>query len=323
MTAPADPGLVKVAVVGAGGVGGYFGGRLALAGADVHLVARGPHLNTLRERGLRVVSVRGDFSVSPRATDDPGVIGPCDVVLFCVKSYDTEQAAERLPPLVNGETAVLSLQNGVDNVEKIAAVVGERHVMGGAAFIFAAIAEPGVIADSGGPGSVVFGELDGSRSPRAVRLLALFERAGVGAELVADIRTRLWDKYAFICAQAGLTATTRLPIGEIRGTPETWAAFKRLAGEVVALAAAEGVRLPDDVVERISAFAHALEPSGFSSLYHDLTNGRRMELEALHGHVARRSRRHGLEAPVSDVVYALLKPHAALNERGARALPSP
>lgn len=310
-------------MVGAGGVGGYFGGRLALAGTDVHLVARGAHLDLVRERGLRVASVRGDFSVYPPATDDPSAIGPCDVVLFCVKSYDTEQAAERLPPLLDAETAVLSLQNRVDNVEKIAAVVGERHVMGGAAFIFAAIAESGVIVDSGGPGSVVLGELDGSRSPRAERLLALFERAGVGAELVSDIRTRLWDKYAFICAQAGLTATTRLPIGEIRRTPETWAAFRRLAGEVVALAAAEGIPLPGDEVERISAFAQSLEPGGFSSLYHDLTNGRRMELEALHGLVAKRSRRHGLEAPVSEVVYALLKPHAALNERGARAIPSP
>lgn len=301
---------MRIAVLGAGGVGGYFGGRLARAGADVHLIARGDHLRALREHGLRVHSVRGDFEVSLPATDATVEIGPCDVVLFCVKSYDTEAAADRLPPLLHEKTAVISLQNGIDNEETIAAAVGSGHVVGGAAFIFASVAEPGVIVDAGGPGSIVFGELDGKRSERGERFLALCEDAEIPAELVPDIRARLWDKFAFICAQAGMTACTRLPIGEIRATPETWEMFRRIVGEVAELAAAEEIHLSDDEVDRITSFAQALEPTGFSSLYHDLVEGRPLELEALHGFVVRRSRQHGLQTPMTEAVYALLRPHA-------------
>lgn len=303
-------GATRIAVLGAGSVGGYFGGRLARAGADVHLIARGANLRALRERGLRVRSVRGDFEVELPATDEPAEVGPVDAVLFCVKSYDTAEAAARLQPLLGGETAVLSLQNGVDNEEKIAAAVGWEHVMGGSAFIFASLAEPGVVVDAGGPGSLVFGELDGSRSGRGSRLLALCEKADVSAELVPDMRARLWEKFAFICAQAGMTACTRLPIGEIRASPQAWTMFRRIIGEVVALAGAEGVTLPDDTEDRIAAFALSLGPTGYSSLYHDLVEGRRMELDALHGFVARRSREHGIEAPMCEAVHALLAPQA-------------
>jgi 2-dehydropantoate 2-reductase len=312
------PLRVKVAVFGAGGVGGYFGARLARAGADVHLIARGAHLRAVRARGLRVRSVRGDFEVSPAASEDPVEIGPCDVVLFCVKSYDTDEAASRLSPLLHGETAVISLQNGVDNEEKLAAVVGSGHVLPGAAFIFASIGEPGVVVDAGGPGSLVFGELDGVASERGRRFLALCEAAAVPAELVPDIRARLWAKFVFICAQAGMTASTRLPIGEIRATPESWEMFRQILAEVTALAAAEGVALPADQIESTLAFTQALEPGGFSSLYHDLVSGRRMELEALHGFVVRRSRHHGLPAPTTEAVYALLKPHAHAADPSSR-----
>lgn len=302
---------MRIAVFGAGGVGGYFGGRLARAGADVHLIARGEHLRALREHGLRIRSVRGDFEASPAATDDPAEIGPCDLVLFCVKSYDTDAAAAALLPLLGEDSAVLSLQNGIDNEERIAAAVGEGRVLGGAAFIFASVSEPGVIVDAGGPGSLVFGELDGSAGERGERLHALCEEAGIPAELVPDIRARLWDKFAFICAQAGMTACTRLPIGEIRASPEAWTMFRRLVAEIVALAEVEGVELADDTVERISGFAQALEPGSFSSLHDDLVRGRRLELEALHGFVVRCSRRHGLAVPMNEAVYALLAPHAA------------
>ncbi|HEV3408544.1 MAG TPA: 2-dehydropantoate 2-reductase [Gaiellaceae bacterium] len=309
---------MKIAVFGAGGVGGYFGGRLARAGADVHLIARGAHLRALREHGLRVRSVRGDFEVSPPATDDPADIGACDVVFFCVKAYDTDEAARRLSPLLHRETAVISLQNGVDNEEKLAAVVGSTHVLPGAAFIFASIGEPGVVVDAGGPGSLVFGEPDGVATERGQRLLALCKAAGVPAEFVPDIRVRLWAKFVFICAQAGMTACTRLPIGEIRATPASWEMFRRILAEVAALAAAEDVALPADQVASIMAFAEALEPGGFSSLYHDLVGGRRMELEALHGFVVRRSRHHGLPAPMTEAVYALLKPHADAADPSSR-----
>jgi 2-dehydropantoate 2-reductase len=259
---------------------------------------------------LRISGARGEFAVALPATDDPADIGPSDIVLFCVKSYDTEAAVELLPPLLHATTAVVSLQNGIDSDEKIAARVGPEHVMGGAAFIFASVVEPGVVHDAGGPGSLVFGELDGSTSARGEALLAMCEKAGIPAELVTDIRVRLWDKFAFICAQAGMTACTRLPIGEVRAIPETWAMFRKIVDEVVALGAAEGVGLPSQTGPKIARFAQALPAGGFSSLYHDLVAGRRLELEALHGFVVQRSRAHGLAAPTSEAVYALLKPHA-------------
>jgi 2-dehydropantoate 2-reductase len=179
---------MRIAVYGAGGVGGYFGGRLARAGAEVHFIARGAHLRAVHEHGLRVRSVKGDFEVQAPATNDPADVGPCDFVLFCVKTFDTEAAAARLGPLVGEDTAVVSLQNGVENEDKLARAVGDGHVMGGAAFIFAQIAGPGVIVHTGGPASITFGELDGHTSERARRLLDCCEQAGVAAELSASIK---------------------------------------------------------------------------------------------------------------------------------------
>lgn len=301
---------VRVAVLGAGGVGGYFGGRLALAGAEVWWIARGPHLRALRREGLTVRSVLGDFHVRGPATPDPSEVGPCDYVLFCVKSYDTDSAARLLPPLLHEDTAVVTLQNGVDNPDRIAQVVGWRHVMGGAAFVFATLQAPGVVAHTGGPGRVVFGEMDGARTARGERLLAWFQKADVPAELSADIWQVLWDKFAFICAQAGLTAASRLPVGELREVPETWELFRRVLEEVKSLAAAEGVQLPPDTVDRHLQFAQRLESQATSSLHHDLVHGRRMELEALHGTVVRLARKHGLAVPVCETLYGLLKPWA-------------
>src|SRR5215469_1321521 len=299
---------MRIAVYGAGGIGGYFGGRLAQAGAEVHLIARGAHLRALREHGLRVRSVKGDFEVQASATDDPADIGSCDFVLFCVKSFDTDAAAARLGPLIGEGTAVVSLQNGVENEEKLARAVGGDHVMGGAAFIFAEIAEPGVIQHTGGPTSITFGELDGRTSQRAKRLLACCEQAGFGAELSASIMTVLWAKLAFICAQAGLTAAVRLPIGEIRAAAAAWAAFGRLVAE------ADGHPVPQAAQERALALAQAVEPGSFSSLHDDLVAGRRMELEALHGFVVRRAAQHGLAVPTSEAVYAILQPWAIRNQ---------
>ena len=305
---------MRVAVWGAGGVGGYFGGRLAQAGAEVHLITRGAHLQALHEHGLRVRSVKGDFEVQAPATDDPADIGPCDFVLFCVKTFDTDAAAARLGPLMGEGTAVVSLQNGVENEEKLARAVGEDHVMGGAAFIFAEIAEPGVILHTGGPTSITFGELDGHTSERAKRLLACCEQAGFGAELSASIKTVLWAKLAFICAQAGMTAAVRLPIGEIRSAEAAWAAFSRLVAEVCAVAEADGNPVPQAAQERALALAQAIEPGNFSSLHDDLVAGRRMELEALHGFVVRRASQHGLAVPTSEAVYAILQPWAIRNQ---------
>lgn len=305
---------MKIGIVGAGGVGGYFGGRLALAGSEVGLVARGQHLAAIRERGLEVRRDEGNFTVQVTASDDPEDIGPCDAVLFCVKSYDTDAAAALLGPLLRPETGVLSLQNGVDNEEKIAARIGPRRVLGGVSFILAHIAEPGVIEQTGTVLRTIFGELDGSRSERAERLLAEFQGAQIDAELADDIQAVLWDKYAYLCALAGLTAVTRLPIGELLGVPETRELFQRMIAEVAEVARAEGVVLADDIVEQKTAFSEQLEPGSFSSLHHDLVTGHRLELDALHGELTRRAARHGISVPVSEMIYALLRPWQIAHE---------
>lgn len=310
---------MKLAVFGTGGVGGYFGGRLALAGVDVHLIARGPHLDALHAHGLRVTSTKGDFHVALPASEDPSDVGPCDYVLFSVKSFDTDAAAAQLGPLIGDRTAVISFQNGIDNEEKIARAVGPEHLMGGAAYIFSRIAEPGVIAHTGGPARIVFGEMNGADSERSHHFLDACRMAGIDAELSKDITRVLWDKFAFICAQAGMTAAVRLPIGAVRMVEESWDAFRRVIEEVSAVAAAEGVELPGDTARRHVRFAESLEPTGYSSLYDDLSNGHRMELEALHGTVVRCARRHDIPVPVSETIYAILRPWAIRNEAATTA----
>jgi 2-dehydropantoate 2-reductase len=306
---------MKIAVYGAGGVGGYYGGKLAQAGHEVHLIARGRHFTAIRERGLRVRSARGDFDLRAPVTDDPADIGPCDAVLFCVKSYDTADAAAHLGPLLNATTAVVSLQNGIDNEEQIAGAIGWPHVVGGASFIFAAIAEPGVIHHTGGPSSLAIGEMSGERSERVLALAAACQDAGVPTDVPHDIRVVLWSKYAFICAQAGMTAATRLPIGDIRDTESAWRMFRSIVEEVFSVGRAEGVPLPDSMVDDHVQATAALDPGSHSSLYHDLTTGHRMELETLHGTLTRLGAKHGIPTPASSAVYAVLSPWAAKADR--------
>jgi 2-dehydropantoate 2-reductase len=299
---------MKIGIVGAGGVGGYYGGQLARVGTEVGFVARGEHLTAIRERGLRVRTLEEDFTVRVTASEDPAEIGACDAVLFCVKSYDTESAAALLDPLLKPGTAVVSLQNGVDNEERIAARIGTEHVLGGASFILAHVAEPGVVERTGSVQRIVFGELDGSQSDRSDRLLAACRAAGIDAHLTDDIRRVLWDKYAFLCALAGLTAVTRVPIDELMCVPETRELFRQMVREAVLVAQAQGVDLGDDIVDEKAEFAAALEPGSFSSLHHDLVSGRRLELDALHGELVRQASRHNLSVPVTAIVYALLRP---------------
>jgi 2-dehydropantoate 2-reductase len=306
--------LVRIAVVGVGGVGGYFGGRLARAGEEVHLIARGEHLEAIRRDGIRVRSVAGDFEVRAPATDDPAEIGPVDHVLFCVKSYDTEAVAPSLGPMLHDSTGVVSLQNGVDNEDILARHVGEQHVLGGVAFILSVIAEPGVVAQTGGPRRILVGEMDGSRSTRVEELVAACRAAQIDAEARTDIRVALWDKLAFICAQAGMTAAVRLPIGELREVPEAMEMFRRIVEEVRTVAAAEDVELEEGAMDRHDAFARSLEPGSFSSLHDDLVRGSRMELDALHGSVVRRAAAHGVPVPMCEGIYAILRPWAVHNE---------
>ncbi|ELZ14899.1 2-dehydropantoate 2-reductase [Haloterrigena salina JCM 13891] len=307
---------MKFAVFGAGGVGGYLGARLADAGHEVHLIARGDHLEALRSDGLRLESVAGDATADLPATDDPADIGPCDCVLFCVKSYDTRDAAGDLESLLGEETAVVSFQNGVDNERWLAEEIGDERVVGGVAYIFSTIGEPGVVEHTGGPARFVYGELDGRRTERIEALDdALSESEGVDAVLADDVRVELWRKFAFICAQAGMTAATRLPVGEIRDTDASWAMYRRLLEEVCTVARAEGVDLPDGLVDEWLEFARGLDPEMSSSLQYDLTHGKPLELDALHGSVVRHAADCGVDAPMNEAVHAILRPWADRNRK--------
>ena len=297
--------------MGAGGVGGYFGAKFARAGETVTLVARGEHLRALRRDGLRVRSaVEGEYVVRPAAVEDVRGLPPADAVLFCVKAFDTETAAEHVRPVVGPDTPVLSLQNGIDNEDTLDDVLGAGHAMGGVAQVFALIERPGVIAHHF-LGRIIFGELDGRISPRAERLAAAFARAAIDAQLSMDIRRALWEKYVLICAVAGMTALTRCPIGVVRDTPECWRMFGAIVEETVALAAAAKVGLHAHIVDQVMGMATSIAPGNFSSLYQDLRLGKPLELEALHGHAVRLGERFGVPTPALAAVYAALKPHAA------------
>lgn len=302
---------MRVVVLGAGGVGGYFGGKLARAGESVTMLARGAHLEAIRRHGLRVRSlVDGDWVAPVEARDDLAGLPHADAVLLCVKSFDTEAALERARPVVGPATAVLSLQNGVESAEIVEASLGRAHAVGGAAYVFAVIEAPGVIVHRLA-GRIVLGELDGRLSPRVEALRAAFERAGVPVEAATHMRRVLWEKYLFIGAQAGMTALTRQPSGVLRAIPECWRLYRMIVEELAALARAEGVALPGDAVDGVMKAAEALGPQATSSLQHDLLAGKPLELEALHGHAVRLGERHGVATPACLAVYAALKPYVA------------
>ncbi|EMA08079.1 ketopantoate reductase [Haloarcula vallismortis] len=306
---------MKLCIFGVGGIGGYLGARLADAGHEVHLIARGEHLAALQSDGLRVESIHGDTAVDLPATDEPAEVGPCDAVLLCVKSNDTRAAAADMAPLLREGTAVVSFQNGVDNEAWLAETIDESHVVGGVAYIFSTIKEPGIVEHTGGPARFVYGELDGRRTERIESLDdALSASEGIDAVLADDIRVELWRKFAFICAHAGMTATTRRPVGDLRAYETTWAMYRRLIEEVCAVARAEGVALPDDTVAEWLDFAEELDPEMYSSLHYDLTHDKPMELDALSGSVVRHADEVGVDVPMNEAVTAILSPAAARRE---------
>ena len=297
--------------MGSGGVGGYFGAKLQRAGERVTLVARGSHLDAIKRAGLAIRSAsEGDTVVKPGVVERLEGVDRADAVLFCVKSFDTDDAAARLWSVLGPDTPVLSLQNGVDNEDKIDAKLGAGRAMGGVAQVFATIESPGVIRHHAA-GRIIFGELDGRISDRAERLRDAFARAEVPVELSRTIRRALWEKYLLICAVGGTTAVTRETIGAVRGTPATWQLFRRILEEVAALARASGVDLADDAVDQIMKFAETSPPANRASLAQDVLQGRRLELAALHGHAARLGERLGVPTPAIFAVYAALAPHAA------------
>jgi 2-dehydropantoate 2-reductase len=300
---------MRIAVIGAGGVGGAFGAALANAGADVTFVARGAHLKAMREHGLRVEGGRGETIVSPtQATDDPATIGKVDFVLFCVKLWDVESAGAAIKPLIGPTTAVIPLQNGIDSSERLIPILGAQAVMGGVAQISATIAEPGVIRQVGTFMRLVFGELEGGKSARGEAFLAMCRKAGFDATHSDQILTELWMKFILLASNAAMTAATRTPVGILRDDPDIAPLFARCYAEVAAVGRAKGIRIPEDAVEKTLGFNRNAPPTMMASMAHDLIRGNRIELPWLSGKVVALGRELGVPTPVHEVLYAVLKP---------------
>ncbi|MEK7245052.1 MAG: 2-dehydropantoate 2-reductase [Pseudomonadota bacterium] len=302
---------MRIAIVGTGGVGGYFGARLKAAGESVAFLARGAHLAAMRQGGLKLASAHGDVCIHPvEATDDARAIGPVDVAIVAVKLYDTEAAAEACRALVGPGTSVVSLQNGVTAVETLAAAVGAERVFGGIAYIMATIAAPGAIVHTGTMARIVLGEFGGGTSARVTALASALRRAGAEVEESPDIDAAIWTKFAFLAPLSGVTALTRATVGLIRKDPGARGLFEKAVAETVALARARKVRLAPDATERAIAFLDGLPPEMGSSMLHDLRNGKRLELSWLSGTVARLGRAAGVPTPTHDFIVAALGLHA-------------
>ncbi|MSP01193.1 MAG: 2-dehydropantoate 2-reductase [Acetobacteraceae bacterium] len=303
---------MKIAVIGAGGVGGTFGAALAKAGADVWFLARGAHLKAMRENGLRITGGRGDTHVSPaRATDDPAAIGHADFVLFCVKLWDVESAGEHIRPVVGPNTAVITLQNGIDSHERLIPILGAQAVMGGVAQVSATIEAPGVVRQTGTFMKLIFGELTGGRLPRGEAFLAMCQKAGFDAEHSDTILTDLWMKFILLATNSAITAASRSPFGKLRDDGDIWPLFESGTKEVVDVAKARGIPLPGDAVARSLAATRNLPPAMMASMAHDLIKGSRIELPWLSGKVVAMGRELGVPTPTHAVLNAMLKPFSA------------
>jgi 2-dehydropantoate 2-reductase len=300
---------MRIAILGSGGVGGYFGGRLAAAGTAVTFIARGAHLAALRERGLRIESPQGDIQV-PRvsATDEPAAVGPVDVVFFSVKLYDTDAATRMLPSLVGPHTLVVPFQNGVDSVDVLTRAVGRAHVAGGTAYVYAVIAEPGLIRHTA-MGRLIFGPLDGAKSPLLEQLLEACRMAGFDATLSDHIMVDIWSKFVRLTVFSGLTAVTRCPIGPLRDDAGLSEMMRSALRESIAVARAKGVPLADDLVDEVQAGTAALPPGARSSMLDDLERGRPLELPWLSGAVVRMGKEIGVDTPIHRFIATVLQPH--------------
>jgi 2-dehydropantoate 2-reductase len=305
---------MRFAVVGSGAVGGYFGAKLARNGQDVTFLARGAHLEAMRANGLRIESAKlGDFTVRAPAFENPADVGVVDVVLFTVKAYDNPGALPLLPSLLGDDSVVLTLQNGVDSVDEIAAVVGERRVLGGTTYVATALERPGVIVQTGVHRSILFGEVFGTRdriSDRVQAIADVLAPADILATPMADGRVPIWDKFVYLAPFSGFTGAARLPIGGIWPDPHMQEMFYAAAREIAALAEAEGVTISPDRFTGLKQYMDGIPPTTRSSLLIDLEMGKRIEVEALQGAAVRRAAKHGLTLPVISTLYAVLRPWA-------------
>jgi len=305
---------MRFAVLGSGAVGGYYGARLARAGHDVTFIARGAHLAAIREGGLQIRSTLGDFVVNAPAEEDSSRVGPVDVVIVSVKTYDNSTALPLIAPMLNGDTCVLTIQNGVDSAREVAQVAGEARTLGGTTYIATALESPGLIVQTGTHRRIVFGETFGSLprvTDRVQRLQQTLAAADIQAEAVGDGRVPVWEKFIFLAALAGFTGAARLPIGAVWADPIARARFLDACREIERVARAEGVPVAADVVDRIPAYVQSIPGSMRSSLLIDLSQGKRIEVEALQGSVVRRGAAANVPTPIMSTLYAVLRPHAA------------
>jgi len=300
---------MRIAAMGAGGVGGYFGARLQQAGHDVTFFARGRHLDAIRSSGLKVESPYGNAQLKVRVFEDPREADMADVVLFAVKLWDTESAAERLRPIVGPETVIIPFQNGVESISRLRTVFAEKTVMGGSAYIATRIKAPGVIEHTGQMCRLQFGAVTPSQRPMAEKFLAACREAKIQAEIPDDIVRANWEKFAFLVAVSSATAVARAPLGVVRSDPDLRWLFEQAMRETWRVGRARGVALGDDYIENRMKFADGLHADMKASLAHDLENRGRLEAPWLCGAVVRMSEEAGLDAPVNRSVYAALKPY--------------
>ncbi|MBI5250021.1 MAG: 2-dehydropantoate 2-reductase [Desulfomonile tiedjei] len=304
---------MRIAVFGVGGVGGYFGGRLAKAGQDVIFIARGEALRALKKRGLHVDSPDGDFLVNPvSAAENPTEVGQVDAVILGVKAWQVSEAAELLRPLMGPDSCVMPLQNGVEASDQLADVLGRNHVLGGLCYVVSFIVGPGHIKHAGMVPRLIFGELDGKRTPRAERLLKAFSDAGIGAEISTDIHTAIWEKFLFIASLSGVGAVARVPVGIARALPETRRLYELCASEIATVAAARGIRLEEDPVRATMVKIDNLPPEATASMQRDIMAGLPSELSAQNGAVVRLGRKAGIPTPVNEFFCASLLPQEQL-----------
>jgi len=300
---------MKFVVVGTGGVGGYFGGKLSTSGTDVWFIARGEHLATMRRNGLTVHSDDGTFRIPPgKMTDDPRTVGLADVILFCVKSYDTGFAARTLAPMLTKNSVVICLQNGVDNEEKIQRAIQTGNVYGGATYIYSTITGPGVITQTGRLKKIVFGPIETS-DKRGKPILDTLVAAGINAELTDDIQSALWTKFIFIAAVGGVTALTRHTLGEILATESERTMLEHAMRETEAVAKALRVNIPSGIIDKMFETLRSMNTNTYSSMYHDLLNGKPLEIEAFSGTVIRFGDTLGIPTPTHRTIYAGLQPY--------------
>ncbi len=300
---------MKIAIMGTGGVGGYYGGLLAKAGKDVTFIARGAHLQAIRKTGLQVKSVHDDFQVSKaKATDKPADVGPVDLIIFATKTYQTDEAAKAIKPMVGKDTVVVPLQNGVDAADRIGQVVGMDHVLGGATWLSAAIEAPGVIGQYSEFRRIALGEFSGKTTPRLTSVYDLLKETGAAVEVSDNILKVLWTKFVFIASVSAMGSLTRVTFGEYRGVPEARAVLGEAIGEAAAVARARGVKLDADILAKTQAFIDSSAPGIKPSMQRDVEAGKPSELESLIGVVVRMGAEKNVPTPVMRFAYAMLKP---------------